>query len=90
MNDRGLQGKVALVTGGSRGLGAAIAEALAGEGSAVAISYVSSGEKAQAVAERVAAKGVQAAAFQADQGDPAQSEGLIRRSWARLASSTSS
>jgi NAD(P)-dependent dehydrogenase (short-subunit alcohol dehydrogenase family) len=78
MNDRGLQGKVALVTGGSRGLGAAIAEALAGEGSAVAISYVSSGEKAQAVAERVAAKGVQAAAFQADQGDPAQSEGLIR------------
>jgi NAD(P)-dependent dehydrogenase (short-subunit alcohol dehydrogenase family) len=51
---------------------------LAGEGSAVAISYVSSGEKAQAVVERVAAKGVQAAAFQADQGDPAQSEGLIR------------
>jgi NAD(P)-dependent dehydrogenase (short-subunit alcohol dehydrogenase family) len=86
MNDRGLEGKVALVTGGSWGLGAAIAEALAGEGSAVAISYVSSGEKAQAVAERVAAKGVQAAAFQAVRNRKVSSG----RSWARLAGSTSS
>jgi NAD(P)-dependent dehydrogenase (short-subunit alcohol dehydrogenase family) len=78
MSDKKLQGKVALVTGGSRGLGAAIALALAEEGTDVAISYVSSADKAQAVAGQAAAKGVQAAAFRADQGDPSQSEGLIR------------
>ena len=69
---------MALVTGGSRGLGAAIALALADEGADVAISYVFSADKARAVADQVAAKGVRAAAFRADQGDASQSEGLIR------------
>lgn len=43
-----LKGKVALVTGGSRGLGATLAQALAEDGADVAISYVASTEKAQA------------------------------------------
>ena len=78
MNGRKLDGKVALVTGGSRGLGAAIALALADEGADVAVSYVFSADKARTVAEQVTAKGVRAAAFRADQGDASQSEGLIR------------
>ena len=46
---RKLSGKVALVTGGSRGIGAASARALANEGADVAISYVASPEKAEAL-----------------------------------------
>jgi NAD(P)-dependent dehydrogenase (short-subunit alcohol dehydrogenase family) len=72
-----LNGKVALVTGGSRGLGVAIALALADEGADVAISYVASEDKAADVVKRVEAKGVYACAFQTDQGDPTKSEALI-------------
>ncbi|MGV8920179.1 MAG: SDR family NAD(P)-dependent oxidoreductase [Pseudomonas sp.] len=72
-----LLGKVALVAGGSRGLGAAIAQALADQGADVAISYVSSQEKAAAVVELLKAKGVRAIAIQADQGNPAAAEPLI-------------
>ena len=46
---KSLTGKVALVTGGSRGIGAASARALADEGANVAISYVASPDKAEAV-----------------------------------------
>ena len=74
-----LSGKVALVTGGSRGLGAAIAAALADQGADVAISYVASEEKAASVVEGLKAKSVRAVAVQADQGDPAASEPLIRK-----------
>lgn len=72
-----LSGKVALVTGGSRGLGAATAAALADQGADVAISYVASADKAVAVVESLKAKGVRAIAIQADQGDPASAEPLI-------------
>jgi 3-oxoacyl-[acyl-carrier protein] reductase len=44
-----LPGKVALITGGSRGLGAATAQALAAAGADIAISFVASADKAQAV-----------------------------------------
>lgn len=72
-----LAGKVALVTGGSRGLGAATAAALADQGADVAISYVASAGKAAAVVEHLQAKGVRAVAIQADQGDPASAGPLI-------------
>lgn len=72
-----LKGKVALVTGGSRGLGATIAQALADDGADVAISYVASTEKAQAVVEALMAKGVRALAIQSDQADTSAAKPLI-------------
>ena len=72
-----LAGKVALVTGGSRGIGAASALALADEGANVAISYVASADKAEAVVAQLKAKGVQARAFRADQALPAAVEQLV-------------
>jgi 3-oxoacyl-[acyl-carrier protein] reductase len=74
---RKLTGKVALVTGGSRGIGAASALALADEGASVAISYVASSDKAEAVVTSLKAKGVDAAAFKADQASPDAVEALV-------------
>jgi NAD(P)-dependent dehydrogenase (short-subunit alcohol dehydrogenase family) len=71
------QGKVALVTGGSRGLGAATARALADTGADVAITYVNSAGKAADVVKELENRGVQAAAFQNDQADSAQAPQLI-------------
>ena len=72
-----LKGKVALVTGGSRGLGAATAEALGEKGAHVAISYVASAEKADYVVRRLKAKGVQALAIRSDQADPTSAKSLV-------------
>ncbi len=72
-----LAGKVALVTGGSRGLGAAIASALAEQGADVAITYLASAQKAAAVVAGLEAKGVRAMAIKSDQGDPALAALLI-------------
>ncbi|CAI2036603.1 3-oxoacyl-[acyl-carrier-protein] reductase FabG [Serratia ficaria] len=75
---KSLAGKVALVTGGSRGLGAVIAEQLAEQGADVAITYVASGEKAEAVAEKLRAKGVRALAIQNDQADMSAAQPLVQ------------
>ena len=64
----GLAGKVALVTGGSRGVGAAVARRLAHAGADVAISYANSAAKAGKVAEELTILGGRAVAFRADQG----------------------
>ncbi|KAJ5708841.1 hypothetical protein N7493_010175 [Penicillium malachiteum] len=61
-----LTGKVAIITGGSRGIGAAIAIKLAELGANVAINYVSSATGAEEVAKQVRAHGVQAITIQAD------------------------
>lgn len=74
-----LKGKVALVTGGSRGLGAATAAALADLGADVAISYVASSDKAEAVVEQLKAKGVRALAIRSDQADMAAAAPLVER-----------
>ena len=72
-----LAGKVALVTGGSRGIGAATARALADEGADVAIGFVAAADKADLVLEDLERRSVRAASFKADQGDPAQVKGLV-------------
>lgn len=66
-----LEGKIALVTGGSGGIGKAIAEALAASGAQVAISYSSHPEPAHATVKEIEAKGGKAIAVLADVGDPA-------------------
>ncbi|MEO3887883.1 SDR family oxidoreductase [Nonomuraea sp. B5E05] len=72
-----LEGKVALVTGGSRGIGAASARALADAGADVAIGYATSAEKAHVVVADIEARGRRGAAYRADQGDPGQVTNLI-------------
>jgi NAD(P)-dependent dehydrogenase (short-subunit alcohol dehydrogenase family) len=65
-----LTGKRALVTGGSRGIGAAIALALAEHGADVALTYQRSSERAQAVVKSIEQLGRRAAAIEADSADP--------------------
>ncbi|MFF9000035.1 SDR family NAD(P)-dependent oxidoreductase [Streptomyces achromogenes] len=72
-----LAGKVALVTGGSRGLGAATVRLLAEQGADVAFTYVSSEKQARAVEDEVRGKGAKAVAFQADQADTSRAPALI-------------
>ena len=72
-----LEGKVALITGGSRGLGATIADAFAHQGADVAISYVASKNKAETVVEKLKAKGVRAVAIASDQGDTKAAKPMI-------------
>jgi 3-oxoacyl-[acyl-carrier protein] reductase len=67
---KNLQHKAALITGGSRGIGAAIAMRFAHEGANVAITYRSSADKAEKVVLEIQKHGGKALAIQADSGDP--------------------
>ncbi|HZN78304.1 MAG TPA: 3-oxoacyl-ACP reductase family protein [Mycobacterium sp.] len=67
-----LTGRKALVTGGSRGIGAEIVRRLAADGAAVAFTYGSSTAEAEKLAAEVAESGRTAVAIQADSGDPEQ------------------
>jgi 3-oxoacyl-[acyl-carrier protein] reductase len=65
-----LAGKVALVTGGSRGIGAAIARRLADDGAVVALTYATAADKAAEVARHIEDKGGRAVLIQADYAEP--------------------
>lgn len=72
-----LENKIALVTGGSRGIGKAIALGLADAGASVMISYKSSTDEAQKVVEEIRKKGVASDAYQADAASFEQSKAII-------------
>lgn len=72
-----LTGKVAVVTGGSKGIGAAIARALAAEGAAVVVNYASSKSGADKVVADITAKGGKALAVGADVAKAAEADALI-------------
>ena len=74
-----LTGKVALVTGGSRGIGAAIARRLASDGATVALSYNSSPDAARSVVDEIAAAGGAAQAYPADASGAEAGAALVRQ-----------
>jgi 3-oxoacyl-[acyl-carrier protein] reductase len=72
-----LEGRIALVTGGSRGIGRAISEVLAAEGAAVAVNYRSSKSGADEVVEAIKAAGGNAIAVAGDVAEYAQAEAMV-------------
>ena len=79
-----LSGKVALVTGGSRGIGAAIAQRLAHDGAAVAFTYATAAGQAQAVAKQIDADGGRVLVIQADNADPGAVTGAVEQTAAEF------
>jgi acetoacetyl-CoA reductase/3-oxoacyl-[acyl-carrier protein] reductase len=73
-----VEGKTALVTGASRGIGRAIALELAREGARVAVNYASNDAAAHAVAAEIEQLGVQCVLYKADLGDPRQARAMVR------------
>lgn len=79
-----LQGKAAIVTGASRGVGAATARALAKQGCAVLINYAQSEEAAETVAAEVRSHGVKAELFQGDVAEDSACRGMVERALAEF------
>src|SRR6266446_10990981 len=79
-----LENKRALVTGGSRGIGAAIVKRLAREGAHIALTYVSKPDQANETAKAAQAFGVQALAIQADSADANAVVAAVERTVAEL------
>ena len=74
-----MERRLALVTGGARGIGRAVALELARNGFDVAVNYNRSAEAAEALVKDIEALGVRAGAFQADVSDREQAEGLFKK-----------
>ena len=72
-----LEGKVAIVTGASRGIGEAIALKLAEQGANIAFTYVSSDEKAKGLEERLQSTGIKAKAYKSNAGIYAECEAMV-------------
>ncbi|GEO10652.1 3-oxoacyl-[acyl-carrier-protein] reductase [Segetibacter aerophilus] len=72
-----LEGKVAIVTGASRGIGEAVALKLAEHGASIAFTYVSSDDKAKALEERLQGLGVKAKAYKSNAGVFAECEAMV-------------
>lgn len=83
-NDLQLRGRVALVTGGSRGIGKAIVELLAASGSHVVVNYVKDEAAAEATANAARARGVEAIVLQADVANPLEADKLVQAAIARF------
>jgi NAD(P)-dependent dehydrogenase (short-subunit alcohol dehydrogenase family) len=81
--------KTILVTGGARGIGAAVAELAAERGYDIAIAYREQAERAESVANRVRSRGVRAVTFQVDVREPEQVEALFERAEQALGPVTS-
>jgi 3-oxoacyl-[acyl-carrier protein] reductase len=79
-----LDGKVALVTGGASGIGAAVALALAEQGASVAVHYFSSATDAEAVASTARMKGTQSLEIQADLTKPGEADRVIEATVKKL------
>jgi 3-oxoacyl-[acyl-carrier protein] reductase len=79
-----LSKKVALVTGGSRGIGAAIARKLAAEGANVAITYAKDAEAAKSVVQAIEQAGGKGLAIQADAADPAAIKSAVEKTVSTL------
>ena len=79
-------GKVALVTGGSRGIGAGIVRRLAVDGAGVAFTYATSGAKAQELVREVEASGGNAIAFKADSGSAEELQNVVNQTVSKLGS----
>jgi 3-oxoacyl-(acyl-carrier-protein) reductase len=77
MTDRSLQGKIALVSGSSRGIGRAIALALAEVKCDVIVNYVSNRDAAEAVVDKIRASGCRSAAYRADVSRRDETEALV-------------
>src|ERR1700761_9135655 len=83
-NGKKLAGKAALVTGGSRGIGAAIAKRLAADGANVAITYAKGADAANAVVKHIESLGRKGVAIQADAADANAVRGAVEKTVAAL------
>src|SRR5215471_18184307 len=87
MNTKKLNGKVAVVTGASKGIGASIAKALGAEGASVVVNYSSSKAEGEKVAREISSDGGKAVAVQANVAKAAEIERLFaesRKAFGRL------
>jgi 3-oxoacyl-[acyl-carrier protein] reductase len=83
-NEREQAGKVALVLGGSRGIGAAIVSRLAADGAKVAFTYSASPDRAEALVARLAQDQNEAIALQADSGNAAEVKAAVDQTFQRF------